>query len=86
MITLIKHLNNIIKDSNFILHIEPSPTAIKSINRIEYVLYRYKDSDERPYKIWSLSRTLKTESSLEELDDEVTEELLKFILKGGLNE
>lgn len=86
MLTLINHLNNIIKDSTFILHIEPSATAIKALIKVDYTLYRYKNNSERPYKIWSLSRTIKAENAIEELDNEIEEELLKFILKGGLNE
>lgn len=86
MITLIKHLNNVLKGSTLILHIEPSVTAIKSIQRIDYTLYKYKSIDDTPYKIWSLSRTLNSGESIESLDGEVEEELLKFILEGGLNE
>lgn len=85
MITLIKHLNNILTKGELILHIEPSPTTIKAIHKVEYTLYIFCKNIDRPYKLWHTTRSIKAGSSISDLDDEITEELLKFIMEGNLS-
>lgn len=81
---LIDNINSILKDNTLILHIEQTSTAIKSINKIDYILYAFGKKDERPYKIWSLSRNIKVGEDADSIDAKL--ELLKFIVKGGISQ
>lgn len=86
MITIVKHLNNVISKGNLILHIELSSTAIKSLHKMEYTLYIHKDKEDKPTKLWSTSRTIKSEDEKSALDNEITEEILRFVIKGNLSQ
>lgn len=86
MITIINHLNRILTKGKLILHAEPSTTAIKAIHRIDYTLYIFKKNEDKPFKVWSCSRTLNAGNPMSDLDDEITEEILRFVLRGGLQD
>ena len=86
MITIIKYLNNVISKGNLILHIEPSSTAIKSLIKMGYTLYIHKDKEDAPVKLWSTSRTIKSEDEMGALEKEITEEILRFVIKGNLSQ
>ncbi len=79
---LINNINKILTKHTLILHIETTSTLIKSLNRVNYILYVIGKNDERPYKIWSISRTIKIGYTSESVDAKL--ELLRFIIKGGL--
>lgn len=81
---LIDSINNMLIKHTLILHIETTSTLIKALNRVDYILYVMGKSYERPYKIWSISRTIKVGDNIESTDARL--ELLKFIIKGGLQD
>ena len=86
MISIIKQLNNILTKGTLILHIEPSNTLVKAVTRIDYTLYIHSNTMDRPYKIWSTAKSIKAGDSIDSLDEEITEELLKFVMKGGVKQ
>ncbi len=86
MITLINNLNNILTKGELILHIEPVPTAIKSMDIYHCTLYIMCKASDNPIKIYTFSRTFNKGISLDEKEKEITQELLKFIIKGDLKE
>lgn len=84
MITLIKDLNKVLTKGELVLHVELSSTAIKSIEIYNCALYIICNASSNFIKIYDFSRTFKIGTSIEERDRIITQELLKFIIKGGL--
>lgn len=83
MVNIIKSINNILTKGELILHIEPTPTAIKSIMKVNYKLYI---NDSKLKELLSFSRTLTIGRPIEDLDEWATQEILKFVLHGGLKD
>lgn len=84
MTEFINNINNLLTKHTLILHIETTSTLVRALNRVDYTLYVIGKDDKRPYKIWSISRTIKAGDSTESTDARL--ELLKFIIKGGLSQ
>lgn len=86
MITLINTLNDILTKGELILHIELTSTAIKSVDMYHCTLYIMCKASDNPIKIYTFSRVFNKGISTKEKDKVITQELLKFVIKGELKE
>lgn len=82
---LINTLNNVLKGSNLILHIEEEQgRSIKSIVYVTYSVYINTKSNPKPIKLVSLTRTKKLNEDNYAIEKEFTESFLIYIINGGL--
>ena len=86
MINIVKSINNILTKGELLLHIEPTSTAIKSVLKINYKLYILTKDDKAPKEVFFFSSTLTPGNAISDLDEWATQEILKFVIHGGLRD
>ena len=86
MMNIINSINNVLTKGELLLHIEPTPTAIKSVLKINYKLYILTKDNKTPKEILFFSSTLTPGSVISDLDEWATQEILKFVIQGGLRD
>ena len=86
MINIVKSINNILTKGELLLHIEPTSTAIKSVLKINYKLYILAKNDKAPKEVLFFSSTLTPGNVISDLDEWATQEILKFVMHGGLRD
>ena len=86
MISIINSINNVLTKGELILHIEPTSTAIKSVLKINYKLYILTKENKTPKEILFFSSTLTPGNVISDLDEWATQEILKFVIQGGLRD
>ena len=86
MISIINSINNVLTKGELLLHIEPTSTAIKSVLKINYKLYILTKGNETPKEILFFSSTLTSGNTISNLDEWATQEILKFVIQGGLRD
>ena len=86
MISIINSINNILTKGELLLHIEPTSTAIKSVLKINYKLYILTKDDKTPREVLFFSSTLTPGNVISDLDEWATQEILKFVIQGGLRD
>ena len=86
MISIINSINNILTKGELLLHIEPTSTAIKSVLKINYKLYILTKNDKAPKEVLFFSSTLTPGNVISDLDEWATQEILKFVIQGGLRD
>ena len=83
---IIDTINKIITKGTLILYKnELSNKCIKSLHEIIYQVDLKIDKMNKPIMILSLSRTKNIGTANEEVEQEVIQKLLKFIIEGGLS-
>lgn len=82
---LIDNINRILNKGVLILHISKHNLSIRSIERLDYKIY-VKCKEQDPRLLFSVFRTKNIYTSNEEMEQEVYQEILKFIIRGGLKE
>ena len=86
MINIINSINNVLTKGELLLHIEPTSTAIKSVLKINYKLYILTKDNKTPKEILFFSSTLTPRNVISDLDEWATQEILKFVIQGGLRD
>ena len=86
MISIVKSLSNVLTKGELLLHIEPTSTAIKSVLKINYKLYILTKDSELPIELLFFSSTLTPGNTISDLDEWATQEILKFVIQGGLRD
>ena len=86
MMNIVKSINNVLTKGELLLHIEPISTAIKSVLKINYKLYILTKENKTPKEILFFSSTLTPGNTISNLDEWVTQEILKFVIHGGLKD
>lgn len=86
MMNIINSINNVLTKGELLLHIEPTSTAIKSVLKINYKLYILTKDNETPKEILFFSSTLTPGNVISDLDEWATQEILKFVIHGGLRD
>lgn len=84
MMNIVKSINNVLTKGELLLHIEPTSTAIKSVLKINYKLYILTKESKTPKEILFFSSTLTPGNVISDLDEWATQEILKFVIHGGL--
>lgn len=84
MMNIVKSINNVLTKGELLLHIEPTSTAIKSVLKINYKLYILTKENKTPKEILFFSSTLTPGNVISDLDEWATQEILKFVIHGGL--
>lgn len=83
---IIDNINKVITKGALILYKnELNNKCIKSLHEIIYQVYLKIDNMDKPIMILSLSRTKNIGTSNEEVEQEIIQKLLKFIIEGGLS-
>ena len=86
MMNIINSINNILTKGELLLHIEPTSTAIKSVLKINYKLYILTKNDKAPKEGLFFSSTLTPGNVISDLDEWATQEILRFVIHGGLRD
>ena len=86
MMHRITSINSALTKGELLLHIEPTSTAIKSVLKINYKLYILTKDNETPKEILFFSSTLTPGNVISDLDEWATQEILKFVIQGGLRD
>ena len=86
MMNIVKSINNVLTKGELLLHIEPTSTAIKSVLKINYKLYILTKENKTPKEILFFSSTLTPGNVISDLDEWATQEILKFVIYGGLKD
>lgn len=86
MMNIVKSINNVLTKGELLLHIEPTSTAIKSVLKINYRLYILTKNNKTPKEILFFSSTLIPGNVISDLDEWATQEILKFVIHGGLKD
>lgn len=86
MMNIVKSINNVLTKGELLLHIEPTSTAIKSVLKINYKLYILTKENKAPKEILFFSSTLTPGNVISDLDEWATQEILKFVIHGGLKD
>lgn len=86
MMNIVKSINNVLTKGELLLHIEPTSTAIKSVLKINYKLYILTKENKTPKEILFFSSTLIPGNTISNLDEWATQEILKFVIHGGLKD
>lgn len=86
MMDIVKNINNVLTKGELLLHIEPTSTAIKSVLKINYKLYILTKENKTPKEILFFSSTLTPGNVISDLDEWATQEILKFVIHGGLKD
>ena len=86
MMNIINSINNVLTKGELLLHIEPTSTAIKSVLKINYKLYILTKDNKTPKEILLLSSTITPGTVRSDLDEWATQEILKFVIQGGLRD
>ena len=86
MMNIVKSINNVLTKGELLLHIEPISTAIKSVLKINYKLYILTKDSKTPKEILLFSSTLTPGNVISDLDEWATQEILKFVIHGGLKD
>lgn len=86
MMNIVKSINNVLTKGELLLHIEPTSTAIKSVLKINYKLYILTKENKTPKEILFFSSTLTPGNTISDLDGWATQEILKFVIHGGLKD
>lgn len=86
MMNIVKSINNVLTKGELLLHIEPTSTAIKSVLKINYKLYILTKENKTPKEILFFSSTLTSGNVISDLDEWATQEILKFVIHGGLKD
>ena len=86
MMNIINSINNVLTKGELLLHIEPTSTAIKSVLKINYKLYILTKANKTPTQILLFSSTLTPGNVISDLDEWATQEILKFVIQGGLRD
>ena len=84
MMNIINSINNVLTKGELLLHIESTSTAIKSVLKIK--LYILTKDNETPKEILFFSSTLTPRNVISDLDEWATQEILKFVIQGGLRD
>ena len=84
MMNIVKSINSVLTKGELLLHIEPTSTAIKSVLKINYKLYILTKDNETPKEILLFSSTLTPGNVISDLDEWATQEILRFVIHGGL--
>ena len=61
-------------------------TAIKSVLKINYKLYILTKNDKAPKEVLFFSSTLTPGNVISDLDEWATQEILRFVIHGGLRD
>ena len=86
MMNIVKSINRVLTKGELLLHIEPTSTAIKSVLKINYKLYILTKNDKAPKEVLFFSSTLTPGNVISDLDEWATQEILKFVMHGGLRD
>ena len=86
MMNIVKSINSLLTKVELLLHIEPTSTAIKSVLKINYKLYILTKEDKTPKEILFFSSTLTPGNVISDLDEWATQEILRFVIHGGLRD
>lgn len=86
MMNIVKSINNVLTKGELLLHIEPTSTAIKSVLKINYKLYILTKENKTPKEILFFSSILTPGNTISDLDEWATQEILKFVIHGGLKD
>ena len=86
MMNIVKSINSVLTKVELLLHIEPTSTAIKSVLKINYKLYILTKDDKTPKEILFFSSTLTPGNVISDLDEWATQEILRFVIHGGLRD
>lgn len=86
MMNIVKSINSVLTKGELLLHIEPTSTAIKSVLKINYKLYILTKDDKTPKEILFFSSTLTPGNIISDLDEWATQEILRFVIHGGLRD
>lgn len=86
MMNIVKSINNVLTKGELLLHIEPTSTAIKSVLKINYKLYILTKENKTPKEILFFYSTLTPGNVISDLDEWATQEILKFVIHGGLKD
>ena len=86
MMNIVRSINNVLTKGELLLHIESTSTAIKSVLKINYKLYILTKDDKTPKEILFFSSTLTPGNVISDLDEWATQEILKFVMHGGLRD
>ena len=86
MMNIVKSINSVLTKGELLLNIEPTSTAIKSVLKINYKLYILTKDDKTPKEILFFSSTLTPGNVISDLDEWATQEILRFVIHGGLRD